>query len=74
MGLAGGEDRAGQVNDLYRRYREALQRVRHSVDDPVALREASQEVIRLGAEIDALAEAYTLDLDHEAEARGRPTR
>ena len=63
MGALGGDDRAGQITDLYRRYREALQRVRASVDDPEALRAASEEVVALGAQIDALAEPGTIDLD-----------
>ena len=63
MGALGGDDRADRVTDLYRRYREALQRVRAAVDDPVALQAASDEVVALGAQIDALAEDGTIDLD-----------
>ena len=63
MGALGGDDRAGQITDLYRRYREALQRVRASVDDPVALKAASDEVVALGAKIEELAASETIDLD-----------
>ena len=72
----GPDDRAGQVTELYRRYREALQRVRASADDPEALEAATAEALALGAEIDALAEgdSDTIHLDaSEPEPSEPPT-
>ena len=68
----GNDDRAARVAELYRRYREALQRVRETAGDPETQQAASDEVLALGAEIDALADGTTIDLDADAPPITRP--